>query len=126
MNLIDKQHIVLLQRCQDACQVPRLVQYGAAGNLESYSQFVGNNIRQRRLTQSRRTVQQDVIQRFATVFGSLDEHLQVLHYLLLTAEVMERQRSQSVFELFFARTQLFLPDVKIFVHHTFLGICLQR
>ena len=71
-------------------------------------------------------MQQDVIQRFATVFGSLDEHLQVLHYLLLTAEVMERQRSQSVFELFFARTQLFLPDVKIFVHHTFLGICLQR
>ena len=36
-------------------------------------------------------MQQDMIQRFATKLRCLDEHLQILHHLLLSAEVVECQ-----------------------------------
>ena len=100
MNLVDEQHIVLLQRCQDACQVAWLVEHRATGNLEAHAQLVGNDVRQRCLAQSWGTVQQRVVQRLTTILGSLDEHLQILHNLLLAAEVTEAQRSQGVFKLF--------------------------
>ncbi len=61
-------------------------------------------------------MQQYVVEWLTTVFGCLDEHLQVLHHLLLTAEVVERQRAQGVLELLLAGAHLLLPDVKIFVH----------
>ena len=62
-------------------------------------------------------MQQDVVEGLATIFGSLDEHFQVLDNLLLTAEIVECQRAQRVLELFLARRQLLFSDIKIFVCH---------
>ena len=61
-------------------------------------------------------MQQYVVQRLAAIFRCFDEHFQVLDHLLLAAEVVERQRAQSILELLLARRQLLLSDVKIFVH----------
>ena len=71
-------------------------------------------------------MQQDVVKRFATVFSRFDEHLQVLHHLLLTAEVMEGQRTQGVLKLLLAGAHLLFSDIKIFVHHFFLPTKIQR
>jgi hypothetical protein len=47
-------------------------------------------------------MQQYVVERFATILGSLYENFEVLYHLLLSAEIMESQRAQGVFELLFA------------------------
>ena len=61
-------------------------------------------------------MQQYVVERFATIFGCFDKHFQILHHLLLTTEVVERQRAERVLEFLLARRKLFLSDIKIFVH----------
>ena len=62
-------------------------------------------------------MQQGVVEGLATIFGRLDEHLQVLNNLLLTAEVGEGQWSQSVLKVFLALREPFFTYVEIFVHH---------
>ena len=62
-------------------------------------------------------MQQRVVQWLTAILCCFDEHLQILHNLLLAAEVTETQRSQSVLKVFFAVREPFLVDVKIFVHH---------
>lgn len=93
MNLVDKQHVVLLQRCQNTGQVARLVEHRTGGNLKAYAEFVGDDVRQGGLTKSWRAVKQRVVERFATIFCSLNKHLEVLYDALLTAEVVELQRA---------------------------------
>ena len=87
MYLVNEQHVARLQRGEDASQVARFVEHGATGNLESHAQLVGNDVRKGCLAQSRGAVQQGVVERFATILGRLDKHLQVLHHLFLPAEV---------------------------------------
>ena len=44
-------------------------------------------------------MQQGMVERFATEFGGLDEHLEILHHLLLPTEIVEAQRSQRILEI---------------------------
>ena len=102
MDLIDKEHIVLLQRGEDACQIARLVEHRAAGELEAHAEFVGDDVGKRGLSQSGRTMEQGVVEGLATIFGSLDEHLEILYDLLLSTEVAETQGAQGVLKVFLA------------------------
>ena len=115
--LIDKQHVVLLKRCQYSSQIAGLVEHGAAGYLESHAQLVRDDVRQGGLSQSWRSVQQCVVKRFATVFGCLYKHFQVLNHLFLSAEVAETQRAQSVLKVFLALREAFLAYIEILVHY---------
>ena len=47
-------------------------------------------------------MQQRVVEGFATIFGCLDEDLQILHNLLLAAEILKGQRSQRILKVLFA------------------------
>ena len=89
VNLVDKKHIVLLERGQDACQVARLIQHRTGGNLEAHAQLVGNDVRERCLSQTWRPVEQYMVQRFLAHPGSHDEDTEVLHHFRLAAEVAE-------------------------------------
>ena len=62
-------------------------------------------------------MQQCVIERLATILGCLDEHLQVLHHLFLSAEIAESQWAQGILKVFFALREPFFAYVKIFVYH---------
>ena len=73
MDFVDKEHVVRLQRSQNTGQIARLVQYRAGRDLETHAQFVGYDVAQRGLPQSRRTVQQSMVEGLAPVLGSLDE-----------------------------------------------------
>ena len=52
--LINEQHIVRLQRGEQTCQVARLVEHRARGDLESHAQLIGDDVAQCRLAQSGR------------------------------------------------------------------------
>ena len=115
VNLVDEEHVVGFERSQNACQVAGFVEHRTAGNLESHPQFVGDDVRQRGLSQSGRSVKERVVERLATVFGSLHEHFKILHHLLLSAKVSKAERSQSVLEILFG-SGLLLSDVEICLH----------
>jgi hypothetical protein len=99
VNLVDEQHVVLLQRGEDAGQVAGLVEHGTAGELEAYAELVGDNVAQRGLSQSGRPVQKRVVEGLAAIFGGFHEHFEVLHDFLLSAEVVELERAQGVLEI---------------------------
>ena len=113
MNLVDKEHIVGFERGEYAGKVAWLVEHGAAGNLESHSQLVGDDVAQRGLTQSGRAVQQGVVEGFAAVLGCLDKNFKVLDYLLLAREIAEAKWSERVLELLLRRRHRLLPYIKI-------------
>ena len=116
MYLVDEQHIVGLQRSQDAGQVARLVEHGAARNLKSHPQLVGNDLTEGCLAQSGRSVQQRMVERLATILGCLYKHTQIVHHRALAAEVVEAQRPERILKLLFGRRQLLLSYIKIFRH----------
>ena len=117
VNFVDEQHVVLLERGEDARQVARLVEHRTAGHLETHAQFVGDDVRESGLAQSWRAVQEGVVERFAAELRCLDKDAQVFHHLRLSAEVIEAQGAQCVLEVLLLRRQiLLLAYVKIFVH----------
>ena len=103
VDLVDKEHVVLFERGEYAGEVARFVEHRAAGDLESHAEFVGDDIAEGGLSQSGRTVEQGVVERLATVFGSLDKHFQVFHHLALPTEIVEFQRSQCILKILFGR-----------------------
>ena len=115
--LVDEEHVVLFERGEDAGEVARFVEHRTAGDLESHAQFVGDDIAQGGLSQSGRTVEQCVVERFTAIFGSLHEHLQIFHNLTLSAEIVESQRAQGVLKVFFGRIEILLFSyVKVVCH----------
>ena len=116
VDLVDEEHVVRFKRREDARQIARFVEHGPRCDFEAYAQFVGDDVAQRRLAQSRRTVQECMVERFATVFGSLDKDTEVLDDLLLSAEVTEAQRAEGIFEILLGRGQFFLVYIEIFWH----------
>ena len=93
--LVDEEHVVRLQAGQDAGQIARLVQHGAGRDFEAHAQLVGNDVGEGRLAQSGRSVQQHMVQRLAPQAGRLDEDAQVVHHLVLAAEVLEAQGARA-------------------------------
>ena len=117
MYLVDEQHVARLERGEYAGKVAGTVEHRAAGYLEAHAQLVGDDVRQRGLAKARRAVKQRVVERFATVFRSLDKDFKVVNHGLLSAEISEMQRPQRVLEVLLGRRAIPLPDVKRFVHY---------
>ena len=117
MYLVDEKHIVRLQTGEYACQVARLVEHRTGSNLETYSQFIGYNVGKCGLSQSGRTVKQHMVQGLAPETGSLHENAQIINHLILSAEILEVQRAESVLEVTLLAGELMLAYVKIFLFH---------
>ena len=100
MNLVDEEHVVWLKRGEQSCQVAGLVEHGAGGYLKPYLQFIGYDIAEGCLAESRRAVEQCVVERLATILGCLHKHLEIVHHLVLAMKVIEGQRAQGVFVVF--------------------------
>ena len=62
-------------------------------------------------------MEQGVVEGLATILGSLYEYLEILHHLLLSAEVAESQWAQGILKVFLALREPFFAYVKIFVYH---------
>ena len=120
MDLVDKEHIVLVERGEQARQVARLVEHWAAGDLEPHAQLIGDDVAQRRLAQARRAVEQDMIQRLATLTSRLDKHPQVVDDLVLTGKVAKPHGPEGALKILI-RTQPLTSYVKFFCHLSVLN-----
>ena len=83
MDFIDEQHVAAGQVGQQAGQIARALDGRSAGHADVLSHFAGDNARERRFTQTRRAVEQNVIERIPPLPGGLNVDVQaVLHRLL--------------------------------------------
>ena len=66
--------------------------------LESGSQLVGDDVGQRRLAEAGRSVEQDVVERFASGLGGLDSDVEILFDLVLADELLQALRAKLELE----------------------------
>ena len=74
MDLIDEQHIVFIEIGQDRSKITSPLNSRSRRDPDIDAHFIGNDPRQRCLSQSRRAVKQHVIQRFLSQFGRLNKY----------------------------------------------------
>ena len=119
VDLVDEEHVVRVERHEDAGQVTRFVEHGAGSRLEAHAEFIGDDVGEGCLAQARGAVEQGVVERLAAHTRRPDEDTEIVYYLVLTREVAERQRAQRLLDVFFGPfgPVLVLPDVKIFCHN---------
>ena len=119
MNFINKKHVVRFEAGQYTCQVTRFIKYRTGSYLETYAQFVGYDIAECCFSQSGRAVKQHMVQRLATQAGSFHKYAQIVHHLVLPAEILKIQRTESVLEITFsAGDGLLVAYIKIFLFHS--------
>ncbi len=118
VNLVDEEDIVRFERHEYAGQVARFVEHGAGSGLEAYAEFVGDDVGESGLAQTRRAVEECVIESLAAHAGGLDKDREVVDYFLLPGEVAETERAEGFFYIFFRPVGAVLvePDVEIFCH----------
>ena len=83
----------------DADEVARLLDRGPRGGADRHAKFVRDHVRERRLAESGRAVQQDVVERFVALLCSGDRDLQVLADAILADVLVEPSRPQARFVL---------------------------
>ena len=108
MDLVDKEHIVGLEICQQRGQVARLGDHRPAGCAKADAQFLGDDLRQRGLAETGRAEKQHMVHRLAAALGSLDEHAQILARGLLPdkfGKALWAQRRIGVFGLALGRME---------------------
>ena len=115
MNLGDEEHVVLVERREQACQVAWLVKDRSAGDFEPHSHLIGNNARQSGLSQSRRTVEECVVESLASLACRCYKDLEIVDNALLPCKVAEAGRTQGFLKVAVA-LRAFLPYVKFVVH----------
>ena len=84
MDLVHKQDIPLVEIGQQRRQIPRLFNGRAGGDADIDPHLLRDDPRQRGLAQTRRPVEQHMIQRFLPLPGRLNKNAQILLGLFLT------------------------------------------
>ena len=95
MNLIEKENFACFERREDGRQVALALEQRAGTGLDVDAQLVGDDLRQRSLAQSRRAVEQHVIERFAAAARGLDGDLDVFFHALLADEIGHALRAHA-------------------------------
>ena len=94
MDLVDEQHVAVLEIGQQRGQVAGPGQDGTGGDAETGAHLGGHDPGQRRLAQSRRSGEEDVVHGLAPLAGRLQHDPQVLDQLWLPDELRERPGPQ--------------------------------
>ena len=98
MNLVDEQHIALVEIRQQAGKISSLLYDWAAGNLHVAAHLAGENAGERGLAEARRAAEQNMVERLAALLGCLDRDAEPLLDLELTGEIGEHTRPQRSLE----------------------------
>lgn len=94
MDLIDKQNVVFLQIRQQCCKVSRFLDRRAGCDAHIHTHLICDDSRHRRLAQTRRAVEQHVVERLAAQTRSVDADLKIFFCLFLTGIVAQQARTQ--------------------------------
>ena len=97
VNFVDEQHVAGIQVRQQRRQIAGLFNGRAGGNPDIDAQLVRDDGGERRLTQPRRPIQQDVVERFFAQPRRFDEHGQIFLDFGLADVLPQRPRAQRVF-----------------------------
>jgi hypothetical protein len=95
VDFVDEEDLALGEVGQDRREIARLLQHRARGRLDGRAQLGRNHVRQRRLAEPGRAVQQHVIERLAATPRSGDGDLQVLPHVRLADVLGERARPET-------------------------------
>lgn len=101
MDFVNKQHVTRFEVGEQPCEVARFFQHGAGRQFEVCPDFIGDNVREGGFAQAGWPVQQYVVERVASFFGSLNKDLEVVHDLALAAELFEEFGAKCLFNEFF-------------------------
>ena len=116
MYLVDKEHIMRLKRHQYARQVARLIEHRPRRHLEAHAKLIGHDVGQRGLSQTRRPVQQRMVESLTAQTRRLHEDSQIRNYFFLAAEVVESERAQSLLHIAIrAGCPLTIMNVKVVI-----------
>ena len=99
MDLVDEEHLALLQVGQHRREVARLLDDRSGRRADGDTQLVGDDRGQRRLTQPWRAGQQHVIERLATLPRRGNRDVKILADPLLPDVLVERSRAKAGFVL---------------------------
>ena len=83
VDFVDEQQVPFLKIRQEGGQVARPFDSRTGRDAQVDAQFIGDDAGHGRLAQARRTVQEDVVQRFLAQFRRLDEDFQIVFDLIL-------------------------------------------
>ena len=97
MDLIDEENVAGLKVGERAHQLSLLDDSRAAGHADAIgdAHFLGDHVRQRRLPQARRAVQQDVLQRLVSLFGRGQGDAELFDDLTLSDALIQPPRTQG-------------------------------
>ena len=94
VDLVDEQHVAVLEIGEEGCEIARLGDDRAGGGAEAHAHLPRDDLRQRRLAKPGRAEEQHVIERLAARLGSGNEHAKILARRLLPDEIVEALGAQ--------------------------------
>src|SRR5467141_804275 len=95
VNFIEEENFTLLERSEDRGQVALAFQQRAGTGLDHDAQLAGDYLRERRLAQAGRAVQQHVVERFAAAARRLDGDFDVFLHTRLADVIGEALRADA-------------------------------
>ena len=99
MDLVDEQHVAVLEVGEDRGQVARTVERGTGGRLEPGPHLVRDDLAERGLAQPGRPAEEQVVDGFAPLARPVDQERELLLDPLLSDELLERSRPERDVEL---------------------------
>ena len=106
VDLVDEDNVAGLKRGEEAREIAGLGDDGTGGRLHVDAHRLTEDVGERGLAESGRTREKHVVERFATVFRSLDGEHQPIADLLLPDKALEIRRTEPVIERTVAPIQL--------------------
>src|SRR5690606_45440 len=96
VDLVDEDDIAALDAGQDADEILAALEIGAEVRMEPHAKLGGDEVRERRLPESRHPGKEDVIEDLAACLRSVDREAEVLDDALLADELGERARTKAL------------------------------
>ena len=98
MDLVDEEHVAVLQIGENGGQVAGPLQHRPRGGLDVDLHLVGDDVRQGGLAEAGRPAEENVVDGVGALPGGLDEDAKIFLALRLPNVVLQRKRTQADFE----------------------------
>ena len=98
VDLVDEQDVALAEAGEDGGEVAGALDGGTGGGADLGAHLGRHDVRERRLAEPRRPVEEDMVDRLVTVPGGIDEDREVLLHAVLAGELVEPARAHRGLE----------------------------
>ena len=102
MDLVDEEHVLLVEAREDRRHVPLPLQRRPGDRADTDVELLADDRRERRLPETGRPDEQDVVERFTSRLGGLKRDVELLLRPFLADEIVESARPQRLLDLLVA------------------------